>query len=65
MNYDIKLGPCSKCGDYRKPCWCSLEAENKELRAKLENKCALCEVLTDVKSWQAENEACVLCFLRQ
>jgi hypothetical protein len=25
-----KLGPCSKCGDYLKPCRCALEAELKQ-----------------------------------
>jgi hypothetical protein len=33
---DIKLGLCSKCGDYHKPCRCSLEAENEALRQENE-----------------------------
>jgi len=28
-----KLGPCSKCGDYLKPCRCLLEARIGELEA--------------------------------
>jgi hypothetical protein len=55
MNFG-KLGPCSKCGDYVKPCRCSLEAEVKALKAELNNKCLLCEASTDARFWQAENE---------
>jgi hypothetical protein len=54
---DPHLGPCSKCGDYVKPCRCSLEAEVKALKAELNDKCLLCEASTDARSWQAENEA--------
>jgi hypothetical protein len=48
---------CRKCGDIRKPCYCSLVAEVKTLRDELARKCDLCEASTDARAWQAENEA--------
>jgi hypothetical protein len=57
LRQSVKLGPCTKCGDYVKPCRCSLEAEVKALKAELNDKCLLCEASTDARSWQAENEA--------
>jgi hypothetical protein len=31
-----KLGPCLGCGDYKKPCRCSLETRIKKLESTLE-----------------------------
>ena len=35
---ETKLGPCTKCGDYKKPCRCFLESENTRLISQVDNK---------------------------
>jgi len=44
--YHVKLGPCTKCGDYKKPCRCFLENENARLISQVaELKSAIIEFL--------------------
>ena len=38
-----KLGPCSKCGDIRKPCRCDFEKKIKGLKESLNNCLVLLE----------------------
>jgi methionyl-tRNA synthetase len=53
----LNAGQCNACGDYLRPCRCTLTAENKKLKEELGSKCDLCEASTAARSWQAENEA--------